>query len=86
MKIKRKLHNEVFPHHKLNVFQYSKIGEGDVLECYYHKWFLTLIFIPVLIVGTVIQGFPKSIKELIDMFKYPIASYWLNDGELTRLK
>lgn len=29
------------------------------------------------------EAFPESIKELIGMFKYPIASYWLNNSEMT---
>lgn len=86
MKIKRKLHNEVFPHRQLKFWQYSVISEMDTLDCYYSKWFLTVVFVPTLLIGGFTDGFIPTFKSLISLCKNPYTWDCLNDSELTRLK
>lgn len=86
MKVKRKLHNSMFPYRQLKFWQYSVISEFDTLECYYSKWFLTVVFIPTLLLGGFTDGFIPTFKSLVALYKNPYTCDCLNDSELTRLK
>lgn len=89
MKIKRKLHNKMFKHRQLKFWQYSVISDTGSLDCYYHTWFITLVFIPCMIIGMFTDGIIPTMKELIALYKVPYSSDWLSTWEmrqLTRLK
>lgn len=85
IKIKRKLHNKMFKSNKLNLFQYSVVNEDLELDCYVSKWFLTLIFIPILFIGTLVEGFPSAFKNISRLFKNPYYTESLTKDELHKL-
>lgn len=86
IKVKRKLHNKMFKYDKLDLIQYSVVNEDLELECYYSKWFLTLVFIPVLTTGSMTDGFIRTFKMLIMYFKEPYSYDGLTMSELKQLK
>lgn len=85
IKVKRKLHNKIFKHDKLDLIQYSVVNEDLELECYYSKWFLTLVFIPVLTTGSMTDGFIRTFKMLIDRYREPYNTISLTKDELHNL-
>lgn len=85
MKIKRKIHNKLFPHRQLRFFQYSTVDECGILECYYHKWFVMLVFIPTMIIGMFTDGLIPTFKCLAELFTDPYSSDGLTREELKKL-
>lgn len=88
MKIKRKVHNKLFPTRKLAFYQHSEVGELNVLECYMDKWLSVLLFIPIVVIGTLIAGFPTAFKEATIYFNkpYSVDSLTLAEIEAIRLE
>lgn len=68
MKIKRKIHNRLFPTRRLAFYQHSVMSDDGYLECYYDKWFLVLSFLPVIFIGTFMVGFPSAWKSIAPYF------------------
>lgn len=85
IKIKRKLHNKMFKHRQLKLYQYSIVSDLGELECYYSKWFLILSFLPVLFVGGFTDGFIPTFKSLINCYKNPYTSDSLTQQEFKKL-
>lgn len=85
MKIKRKIHNNMFPHRQLMFFEHSKVSEQCSLDCYIDKWFLILMFIPLLIVVSFFYGVPTTFKALLSLFTEPSSSDFLTLEELKKL-
>lgn len=85
IKIKRKLHNKMFKYRQLKLYQYSIVSDLGELECYYSKWFLTLVFIPVLTTGSMTDGFIRTFKMLIDRYREPYNTISLTKDELHKL-
>ena len=71
MKIKRKVHNKLFPTRKLSFYQHSKVDEWNSLECYMDKWLLVILFIPIVVIGTLVAGFPTAtVSEPVEVMVY----------------
>lgn len=85
IKIKRKSHNQMFRYRQLKFYQYSIVSDIGELECYYSKWFLTLVFIPTLLIGGFTDGFIRTFKSLIDCYKNPYTSDYLTQQEFKKL-
>ncbi len=85
IKVKRKLHNQMFRYRQLKFYQYSIVSDIGSLDCYYSKWFLTLIFIPVLVVGGFTDGFIRTFKMLVGRYGNPYASDYLTQQEFKKL-
>ncbi|HHN8324242.1 hypothetical protein [Morganella morganii] len=68
MKIKRKIHNKLFPARRLSFYQHSVLSDDGYLECYYDKWFLVLSFLPVIFIGTFMDGFPSTWRMITRYF------------------
>lgn len=68
MKIKRKIHNKLFPTRHLAFYQHSVLSDDGCLECYYDKWFLVLSFLPVIFIGTLVDGFPNAWRTITPYF------------------
>nr|WP_282557268.1 hypothetical protein [Providencia heimbachae] len=86
MKIKRKVHNKLFPTRKLPFYQHSKVGELNVLECYMDKWLLVLLFIPIVVIGTLIAGFPTAFNEATAYFRNPYSFDKLTTAEVEAIR
>lgn len=85
MKVKRKLHNQMFRYRQLKIHQSSTVSDIDTLEYYYSKWFLTLVFIPMLLIGGFTDGFIPTFKSLIDYYKNPYTSDYLTQQQFKKL-
>lgn len=85
IKVKRKLHNQMFRYRQLKFYQYSIVSNTGSLDCYYSKWFLTLVFIPVLLAGGFTDGFIRTFKMLVSRYRKPYSRDDLTQQEFKRL-
>lgn len=85
IKVKRKLHNQMFRYRQLKFYQYSIVSDIGSLECYYSKWFLTLAFIPTLLIGGFTDGFIPTFKSLVGCYKNPYTIDSLTRQEFKKL-
>ncbi|WP_195848544.1 hypothetical protein [Providencia alcalifaciens] len=86
MKIKRKVHNKLFPTRKLAFYQHSKVDEWNSLECYMDKWLLVILFMPIVVIGTLVSGFPTAFKEATVYFNNPYSVDSLTLAEVESIK
>lgn len=85
MKVKRKLHNQMFRYRQLKFYQYSIVSDTGSLDCYYSKWFLTLVFIPTLLTGGFTDGFIRTFKMLVGHYRKPYSHDGLTRQEFKKL-
>jgi hypothetical protein len=65
--ISRRVHNKFFRLRKLRFFQHAEYYyNGESLQINYcvDRWFLSLIALPKLIIGTFLEDFPRTIKNI----------------------
>ncbi|HEO9697876.1 TPA: hypothetical protein QIM58_003621 [Morganella morganii subsp. morganii] len=86
MKIKRKTHNKLFPTRRLAFYQHSILSDDVYLECYYDKWFLVLSFLPVLLIGTFMDGFPSTWRMIARYFTEWYSMDGLTKEQIQELK
>ncbi|WOZ89232.1 hypothetical protein [Morganella morganii] len=86
MKIKRKIHNKLFPTRRLAFYQHSVMSDDGYLECYYDKWFLVLSFLPVLFIGTFMDGFPRAWRAITPYFTDWYSMDGLTKEQIQELK
>lgn len=86
MKIKRKIHNKLFPTRRLAFYQHSVLSDDGYLECYYDKWFLVLSFLPVLFIGTLADGFPRAWRTITPYFTDWYSMDGLTKEQIQELK
>ncbi|EFH4438008.1 hypothetical protein FSI90_022875 [Escherichia coli] len=48
----------------MDAYAYYYNGENVVVEHFLARWFVALIFVPLLLIGTFVDGFPSTWREI----------------------
>ncbi|HCU5786632.1 TPA: hypothetical protein OUX94_004826 [Escherichia coli] len=67
IKLSRSQHKAIFRVRKIRIwdtYAYYYNGEEVIVEHFLARWFVALIFVPFLLIGTLSDGFPSTWQEL----------------------
>lgn len=67
IKLSRSQHKAIFKVRKIRIldaYAYYYNGENVVVEHFLVRWFVALIFVPLLLIGTFVDGFPSTWREI----------------------